>query len=48
METPGHISVAINTQWNEGPKERNAISKHDWSKFQEEFDAWIVELGKVG
>lgn len=38
----------VGTPGIHGPKERNAISKHDWSKFQAEFDAWIVGLGKVG
>ena len=51
---PDLTALAVNQQGEvgapgtDGPKERNAISKHDWSKFQEEFDAWIVELGKVG
>lgn len=47
---PDLTALVVNTQGREvgarsidGPRERNAIAKYDWSKFQAEFDEWIAE-----
>ena len=51
---PDLSALVVNAQGREvgassidGPKERNAIAKHDWSKFQAGFDEWIAEKART-